>query len=75
MTDNLVSPTVFKWFVSILTAGITGTWFVWDILKLWWLRRADRSDPIVRDKQFGYSLGVVICAIGLIGVLMFHGVL
>ena len=73
--NNLVSDTAFKWFVSALTAGITGTWFVWDSLKLWWLRGADRTDPVIRDKLFGYSLGVVICAIGLIGVLKYHGVL
>ena len=72
---NVMSPIAFKWFVSALVAGVTGTWFVYDLLKLWWLRRADRKDPVVRDKHFGYSLGVVVCAIGLIGVLKFHGVL
>lgn len=72
---NPMSDDAFKWFISALTAGVAGTWFVYDALKLWWLRRADRQDPTIRDKHFGYAVGVVVGAVGLIGVLRFHGVI
>jgi hypothetical protein len=72
---NLVSDTAFRWFLSGLTGIVAGVWFVYDGIKLWWLRKADRADPTVHDKRFGYAMGMVIGALGVIGVLRFHGVL
>ncbi len=70
--DNLVSPTVFVWFVSILTAGVGGAYFLIDIAKLWKLRTADGKDPVVHDKRFGFGIGVLIGAVGVVGVLKYH---
>jgi len=74
MTE-LVSPLVFKWFLTLFTGVVAGVWFVWDAVKLVRLRTADGADPVVRDKRFGYAIGVVIGAIGVTGCLMFQGVL
>jgi hypothetical protein len=74
VNDQLVSHTVFVWFLSLFTGIVAFTWFVYDALKLYWLRNSDGSDPVIHDKRFGYGIGVVIGAIGVIGVLRFHGV-
>lgn len=73
MTE-LIPPLAFKWFLTLFTGIIAGVWFVWDAVKLIRLRTADGADPVVRDKRFGYAVGVVIGAIGVTGCLMFQGV-
>ncbi len=72
MTDHLVSHTVFVWFMSLFTGLIAGTWFVYDAIKIYWLRHADKHDPTVRDKRFGYSIGVLVGLIGVLGVLKYN---
>ncbi len=73
--NELVPYMTFKWIVTLLTGLIAGTWLVYDFLKIVWLRNADRSNPVVRDKIFGYAIGVCVGAIGVIGCLRFHDVL
>ncbi len=73
MTE-LVSPLAFKWFLTLFTGIVAAVWFVYDAIKLVRLRTADGADPVVRDKRFGYAIGIVIGAIGVIGCLMFQGV-
>jgi hypothetical protein len=70
MTE-LISPLAFKWFLTLFTGIIAGIWFVWDAVKLIRLRTANGADPVVRDKRFGYAIGVVIGAIGVTGCLLF----
>ena len=72
---NPFSATLFLWLLTALTGGLAGAWLVYDAFNLWRTRAADRSDPIVRDKHFGYVMGMVIGIIGLIGCLRAHGVL
>lgn len=72
MNDQLVSHTVFVWFLSLFTGVVAFTWFVYDAIKLFWLRKADGRDPVIHDKRFGYGIGVVIGAIGVLGVLKYH---
>ena len=69
MTEPLISHTLFVWFMSLFTGVVAGTWFVYDGLKIYWLRHADGSDPTVRDKRFGYAIGMCVGLIGVIGVL------
>ncbi len=70
--NDLVSHTAFVWFLSLFTGVVAGTWFLYDAIKLFWLRKADGRDPVVHDKRFGYGIGVVIGAIGVLGVLKYH---
>jgi hypothetical protein len=74
VNDHLVSNTVFVWFLSLFTGVVAFTWFVYDALKFYWLRKADKTDPVVHDKRFGYGIGVLIGAIGVVGVLRYHGI-
>ena len=75
MTDQLMSPQAFKWFVTFLTGALASFWVVWDLKNLVKVRNADRSDPVIRDRQFGYVIGILIGAVGVIGCLKFHDVL
>ena len=70
--DNLVSHTVFVWFMSILTAGVGGAYVIIDVKRLIQLRNADGRDPVIHDKRFGFGIGVLVGAIGVIGVLKYH---
>jgi hypothetical protein len=72
---TLVSPHVFAWFLTILTGGLAGSWLVYDAYNLVRTAKADRADPIVRDKHFGYVIGMIIGVVGVLGCLRFHGVL
>jgi hypothetical protein len=78
MSDPIVSEVVFNWFITLLTASLAGTWLFYDAYKLVRLAKADKTDPTVHDKRFGYSIGVVIGIIGVSGsaafILKFHGV-
>jgi hypothetical protein len=71
MTE-LVSPTAFTWVLTALTGGLAGVWLIYDARNLVRVRREDRRDPRVRDKIFGYVMGIVIGALGVIGVLKHH---
>jgi hypothetical protein len=64
----------FKWFLTILTGGLAGVWVLYDLRNLIVARKLDRTDPVVRDRHFGYVMGMVIGLVGVIGCLKFHGV-
>ncbi|MBX3159423.1 MAG: hypothetical protein KF773_25860 [Deltaproteobacteria bacterium] len=72
---NIISDAALHWFVTTLTAGLAGTWVVYDTFNLYRTRNADRSDPIVRDKHFGYVMGIIIGVVGILGCLRAHGVM
>ena len=73
--NEVMSPLAFKWFVTFLTGSVAFTWFVYDAIKLLSLRTADQTDPVVRDKIFGYGMGIIIGALGVLGCLRFHDVM
>jgi len=75
VSTELVSQTTFGWLLTVVTGGFAGLWFVHDFIFLARARNADRSDPVVRDQQFGYVIGMVIGAIGVVGCLRYQGVL
>jgi len=72
--NELMSATAFKWFLTILTGGLAGAWLVYDTINLIRTRNADRGDATMRDKHFGYVIGILIGIIGIVGCLRFHGV-
>ena len=73
MSDELMSATAFKWMLTILTGGLAGTWFVIDTISLIRSGRL-KNDPSAHDKRFGYMMGILIGAIGILGCLRFHDV-
>jgi uncharacterized transporter YbjL len=75
VTTELVSHDVFRWFLTLITGVVAGAWGIVDLVRLVGLRRADMSDPLIRDKRFGYAMGVVIGVIGVVGALRFQNVL
>jgi hypothetical protein len=75
VTTELVSQSVFAWFVTILTGGLAGSWLVYDVINLIRARRADSRDPLVRDRRFGYLIGIAIGIVGVVGCLRFHDVM
>ena len=66
---------VFRFLLSALTGGLAGAWLIHDLVLLARLRRTDLRDPLIRDQRFGYLIGIVIGAIGLVGTLRFNGIL
>ena len=75
MTSELISQSAFAWVVTFLTGGVAGSWFFYDIINLIRARRADSGDPLIRDRRFGYMVGIVIGFAGVLGCLRFHDVL
>jgi len=75
VTTELVSWTAFEWFVTAVTGGVAGAWFVYDAINLVRVRGADGRDPLVRDRRFGYVVGMVIGLVGVVGCLRFHDVM
>lgn len=69
---NLVPQAFVTWFVTIGTMALSLVWLVYDTRNLWRLRGADRKNPLVRDKLFGYVIGIITAVIGIIGVLRYH---
>lgn len=70
-------PGVFKFLISLATAGFAAPWLIHDLVCLargWRRRPAGRRDPLFTDRMFGYLVGVTISVIGLVGTLRFNGV-
>ena len=74
MKDQILSPDGFKWFLTLTTGLLAGAWVFVDGFSLVRLRKADRKNPIVRDKHFGYVMGMLIGIVGVYGCLRFHGI-
>lgn len=72
MSGELVSPETFRWILTALTFA-AATWVLYDVVRIVKLRGADLSDPLVRDKRFGYLIGIVLGAFAISGILRFHG--
>lgn len=69
---NILSPTFVTWFVTVGTMALSVVWLVYDTRNLLRLRGADRKNPLVRDKLFGYVIGIITAIIGIVGVLRYH---
>ena len=72
---TLVSDHAFRLLLSLITGGVATGWTIHDIVLMARLRGADRKDPLVADKWFGYAMGIVIGMIGVVGTLRYNGVL
>ena len=75
MTAEIVSQPAFEWFVTILTGGVAGAWGIYDAISLIRVRNADSRDPLIRDRRFGYVMGILIGLLGVLGCLRAHDVM
>jgi hypothetical protein len=66
---------VLPLLLSLITGVVAAAWIVHDVMLIARLRGADRRDPLIADKRFGYVMGIVIGVIGIVGTLRFNGVL
>lgn len=62
-----MSADQFRWFVTLITGGVSAIWFLSDARKLIRTGREDGANPSVRDRRFGYTMGLVIATIGIVG--------
>jgi hypothetical protein len=72
MTHDPMTVNQFRWFLTLVTGGVSAIWFLSDARKLWRSRR-EGSDPSVRDRRFGYIMGLCIATIGMVGSAKFQG--
>jgi hypothetical protein len=63
---------VIAWVVTVGTMSLASAWLVYDTRNLLRLRGADRGDPLVRDRRFGYVIGIITAVVGIVGVLRYH---
>jgi hypothetical protein len=70
-----MSDGVFRALLSALTGGLASLWLIHDVVFMVRMRGADRRDPRIRDRQFGYAIGIVIATVGIVGTLRFNGVI
>lgn len=66
-----LSFTAFYAFMTITTGGVSAVWFAVDLRNLLRTRALDGANPVVRDRKFGYSIGLVIATIGMLGSTLF----
>lgn len=75
MNDPALVPwTTFKWVLTVMT-GLGVSWVMLDVLFLARLRGKDLSDPVNRDKRFGYLIGIGCGLAVAFGLLRYHGVM
>jgi hypothetical protein len=74
MTDPMSAET-FRWALTIITAALAGPWVIYDSYNLVRTRKLDRKDPVVRDRHFGYVIGILTGLVGVLGCLLFQGVI
>jgi Zn-dependent protease len=66
---NLISPAAFEVFNTAALGVVAVGWLAYDVLNLVKARDVDRADPLVRDRLFGYVMGIVIGVVGVVGVI------
>jgi FtsH-binding integral membrane protein len=69
---NLVPQVFVTWLVTAGTMALSIAWLVYDTRNLLRLRGADRKNPLVRDRLFGYVIGIVTAVVGIVGVVRYH---
>jgi hypothetical protein len=62
-------PSFTMWLGSLLVGALAGFWLVWDGIRL---RRYLPRWRTAHDEVFGSVIGLIIAAIGIIGVIRYH---
>jgi hypothetical protein len=66
---EILSPRAFDVFLTSSVGVVAAAWLVYDAINLVRARHADSNDPKVRDRRFGYVIGMIIGVVGLVGVV------
>jgi hypothetical protein len=66
--------TILPWrvFDALITAAVgvvAVVWLIYDAINLARTAGADGRDPLIRDRRFGYVIGMIIAVVGLAGVV------
>ena len=69
---NFMPLSSLAWIITVSTGALGGVWAAYDLRNLLKHQGADMSDPLERDKRFGYIMGVIIGLVGVFGVLKYH---
>jgi len=70
---NIVSDEVFRWFLTLAVGVVAGIWFILDARAL--VRTFGQpTTPHLSDRRFGYMMGILIGAVGVIGTLRYQHV-
>ncbi len=70
-----MSPEHFKSFLTFLTAALAVPWLIYDTRNLLRAWKLDRGDAVVRDRHFGYVIGILVGVVGVLGCLLFQNVI
>jgi FtsH-binding integral membrane protein len=69
---HFLPDSAVMWACAIPTAILATLWLAYDLRNLTKLRGADMTEPLNRDKRFGFLMGIVIGVVGIVGVLRYH---
>jgi len=70
-----LSQHTFDIILTMLVVCVCAPWLIYEIRNLSRALKQDGSDPVVRDRRFGYSIGILIAVVGIYGSLKYNGVL
>ena len=65
----IVSHHDYIWFIALFTGLVAAYWILVDTVRLKRALAGDRSDAAIRDRIFGSIIGLVVGAVGVIGVV------
>ncbi len=71
MSDPM-NATQWRWFLTLAVGGLSVWWVAYDSRNFWRVQKEDTSNPSVRDRRFGYGMGVVMAIIGLVGTARYN---
>ena len=71
-TTELVSQSVFDWFMTFAVGGV-GTWLFFFEMRNFSRLRGKPSSPTKNDQIFGYIIGTVIAFLAVFGTLHYRG--
>ncbi len=69
---NFLPLSSLSWILTVSTGVLATVWVAYDLRNLFKQRGKDFSDPLERDKRFGFIMGVIIGLIGMFGVFKYH---
>jgi len=76
VSPTILSDSAFRWTVTVLTLAAS-LWALYDIVLIAKLRgqgEPGKRDPLLSDKRFGYTIGILLGLFAISGLLRYHDV-